>query len=375
MVKYTVQEIFSQHQEQLLSQLSLPYHQYKALTRLSQCRTAALGGHAQYCEQGHLNGVWYNSCKHRACPQCRGMATEEWLVNTQSLLLDCPHHHVIFTMPSELNTVWRFNREVMADILFKAVQETLHTFAKDKKHLGATVGMLSVLHTWGRNLSLHPHLHVLITHGGLNQEGEWVSPKRQCLFPQKPVMQVYRGKLRAKLKQHLNAGQLTLPTNLSPQTFENLLNKLGRQDWTVHFCERYDHGEGVAKYLSRYVKSGPLKSSQLVKVTDNDVTFRYHSHQTKRTETLTTTIPEFARRLLEHVPAPRKSSVRYSGLYHVGGRAKLNQARRHHRQAAVSERQVLRWQAYLTQLGYLPTCHVCGGPLIRTENSPPNHRH
>lgn len=210
------------------------------------------------------------------------MAKEEWLRNTQKILLDCPHHHVIFTLPEELNVTWRFNRELMTNLLFQAVRDTLKEFSKDPKYLAATPGTLMVLHTWGRNLSLHPHIHCLISHGGINAEGEWVEPKKKTLFPQKPVMLVYRGKFRALLRNALEQGEVRLPASITGQHLKNLLNKLGRKDWVVHFCERYEHASGVAKYLARYVKGGPFSNSQLSITKENIVRFRYQSHQTKK---------------------------------------------------------------------------------------------
>ena len=135
MSKHTIQNILQQQGADITQRFNLPLHYLKALEKLSLCRTAALGGHAQYCENNHLNGIWYNSCKHRACPQCRGLATEEWLINTKEILLDCPHHHIIFTLPSTLNELWRYNQSEMTNILFKAAQQTLKQFAKDPQYL------------------------------------------------------------------------------------------------------------------------------------------------------------------------------------------------------------------------------------------------
>ena len=371
MEKYTLQGLLKQHLPGILSRLNFPLHQYKALKHLESCRTEALGGHAQYCENGHLNGVWYNSCKHRSCPQCRGMATEEWLVNTQRVLLDCPHHHVIFTFPSELNDLWRYNRGIMTDILFKATHQTLQGFAKDPKYLGAVPGMLTVLHTWGRSLPLHPHTHVLISHGGLNKNGEWVEPKKKILFPQKPVMMVFRGKLLAMVKKALKDEDWVFPPNDQEQQVVNLLNKLGRKQWMVHFCDRYEHADGVAKYLSRYVKSGPLKNSQIREVTKTHVSFRYKSHETKRVETLKLSIEDFVTRWVQHVPLAGKRSVRYLGLYNSAARERLNAARVALGQQPVSEKALLRWKDFLEEKGSMPECKFCGKALnVEKEVAP-----
>lgn len=369
MEKLTTQGLLAQHLKGIFSRHKFPLYQYKALSRLSVCRTKTLGGHSQYCEAGHLNGVWYNSCKHRSCPQCRGMVKEQWLRNTQKFLLDCPHHHVIFTLPEELNAFWRFNRELMTNLLFQAVRDTLKEFADDPKHLGATLGLMMVLHTWGRSLSLHPHIHCLISHGGINSEGDWVEPKRKILFPQKPVMMVYRGKFRALMGKALEKGDVVIPSDKREQHIKTLLNKLGRKEWVVHFCDRYEHGTGVAKYLARYVTGSPFKNSQLSMKGDL-VHFRYQSHQTKKQETLRLNVDDFVKRMVQHVLTPGKPNVRYGGLYAPASRVRLNVARSSLGQTPVTEREVLEWQQYLEGIEHQPVCKECGLPLYHREEVP-----
>lgn len=363
MERLSVQGLIQGNVTAFLSQTSLPLFHHKAIESLATCRTAALGGHTQYCENGHLNGVWYNSCKHRACPQCRNLAKEEWIQNTQRLLLDCPHHHVVFTLPSELNSLWQFNRERLMDRLFQAVKDTLKTFSDDPRYLDATPGIISTLHTWGRNLCLHPHLHVLISHGGLNKQGDWVQPRKQHLFPQKPVMMVYRGKLLEALKQDLQKQRLHLPDDMTPSRAQSMLNFLGRKSWVVHFSERYDHARGVANYLGRYVKGGPLRNNQLRRVSNNRVRFQYKSHKTRRVESMELSLHGFILRLLQHVPIPSKPSVRYGGLYVSSNRSRLNVARAQLGQIAVPSRIDLPWDTFMTSKGAQPVCEHCGSPL------------
>ena len=349
----------------------LPLHYLKVLDKLAVCRTAALGGHVQYCENNHLQGVWYNSCKHRFCPQCRGMATEEWLINTKNILLDCPHHHIIFTLPEALNNLWRYNQATMTNILFHAAQQTLLQFAKDPKYLAAQPAILSALHTWGRSLSLHPHIHALVSHGGVNGQGEWVTPKKDTLFPQKPLMMVYRGKLRAMIKDALKQDGWHFPPDMGETQSLNLLNKLGRQDWVVHCCPRYEHATGVAKYLSRYVKSGPIRKQQVHQSGKQRVSFHYQSHQTKKKEILNLPIETFIRRLVQHAPLIGKPTLRYSGLYNSAARKKLNLAREALGQTAVSERMILQWQDFLASKGHENCCKTCGSAVTRMVDIQP----
>lgn len=370
MDKPTVQKILRQRKTELFEKLNLPLFQIKALENMSVCRTETLGAHAQYCENGHLDGVWYNSCRNRSCPQCQNLAKAQWLENTQRFLLDCPHHHVIFTIPHELNTLWRHNRALMAQVLFQSAQQTLKTFAADPKYLGATPGVLSALHTWGRNLSLHPHLHVLISHGGTDASNQWRAPKKKKLFPQKPVMMVFRGKFSSLIRKHLDSGDLVLPEDCSANQLKSLLNKLGRKPWTVHFCNQYVHGKGVAKYLARYVKGGAFNNQQIKRVDDGNVRFLYKSHQTGRYTWLNLTVAQFVQRVAEHVPPPRKTVVRYSGLYSTSGRERLSLARVSLGQEPVGEKAQIQWQVYLKNLGHERVCRHCQGALVRREPIP-----
>ena len=360
-----LQDLFNHSLDAGSRDYSHPLFHLKALERLGSCRTSKLGGHAQYCEEGHLNGIWYNSCKHRFCPQCNQINKERWILNTQRILLDCPHHHVVFTMASELNPLWKYNRELMSDLLFKTVQETIKKFASDKRYLEAMPGILMALHTWGRDMNLHPHIHVLISHGGLSDAGQWVTPKKQHLFPQKPVMLVFRGKFLSRLKQLVQADLVILPPDTCSGAMLNCLNSLYRKDWVVHFCERYDHARGVAKYLGRYIKGGPFKLTQLVKVADGQVKFQYKSHQTQRYESIQMEESNFIRRILEHVAVPGKPSLRYGGLYVSSVRGKLNDARRLLGQQEVETRIELDWLAYLGARDCLPVCKECGKLLTQ----------
>lgn len=363
MANYSLQMLLQSQLPRFLKQHKLPFYQHRALQSIMRCRTSALGGHVQCCDQGHVNGVWYNSCKCRACPQCRSMPTQEWLHNTQSTLIDCSHHHIVFTLPHELHDLWRFNRERLSDFLFKATMETLKVFSADSRYLGATAGILLAQHTWGRDLALHPHIHALVTHGGLNADDEWVTPKKKNLFPYTPVMQVYRGKFLDYCRKALKAELLVLPTGRDATHMKTLFNRLGRSYWHVYFAERYNSAVGVAKYLARYVKGGPINRGQLQSDGKGGVVFSYSSHKTKKKEKLHLSVDAFLLRWLQHVPIPGKPLVRYGGLYSASLRQRLNVARRIYGQPAVSARQVLDWQTYMTQREDLPTCTHCGGVL------------
>ncbi len=329
----TVQEIFAKGFEAYSRDNKLPLHHHKAAWHLIHCRTAQLGGHVRVCENGHLDGVWYNSCKHRSCPQCNQIQIERWLRAQQGRLIECAHRHLIFTIPHEFHTLWYFNTTAMSQLLFRTVRDTLMELLQDERHLGAEPGFILSLHTWGRSLALHSHLHCLITEGGLTASGHWQSPKRQAFLPARVLMSKFRGKFIANLRQAVVRDQVHLLDTLSPRRFDNLLNKLGRQKWNVHLRQRYPHGQGVATYLARYVRGGPLHNTQIRGLTDTQVCYRYYAHSDNpdgrkiNPTKLWVPIEEFIRRYLQHVPEPGRQRVRSYGLYAHGKAHRLNHAR------------------------------------------------
>lgn len=298
----------------------LPESVRRAVWALLACRTAVLGGHVQACPEGHKERVWYNSCRHRMCPQCAWVQVERWLAKQKTRLLACEHYHGIFTMPHELNDLWLANVEAMSQLLFASVHETLRELLGDGKYLGAKPGIIATLHTWTQTLLLHPHVHCLVTGGGLTESGDWVAVRHGCLLPMRVVMAVFRGNLRAAIRQGLVHGTLALPEGKRPQQMENLLNKLGRVKWNVHIRERYAHGRGGLVYLARYLRGGPLSNRRLVWCDGQQVVFRYEerakpnggqSHQ----RTMRLPLEQFLGRWLLHVPPARAVRVRCWGLY------------------------------------------------------------
>jgi len=227
---------------------AVPDHVRRAVWALLACRTALLGGHVQACPEGHIERVWYNSCRHRMCPQCAWLQVERWLARQKARLLACEHYHVIFTVPHDLNDLWLANVAVMTRLLFASVHDTLLTLLGDPKYLGATPGIIATLHTWSQTLLLHPHIHCVVTGGGLNESGQWVAVGNGYLLPMRVVRALFRGKLLAAIRQGVVQGTLQLPAGQRRQPVENLLNKLGRTKWNVHIRERYPHGQGVLIY-------------------------------------------------------------------------------------------------------------------------------
>jgi len=368
----TLQSIFQQHFGAYAARHRLPLRFHKAAAALMACRTAALGGHVQACPEGHVQRVWYNSCKHRACPQCAYLSVEQWLAAQQARLLACDHYHVVFTLPRELHALWRTNRRRFADLLFRAARDTLFTLLEDPRYLGATPGVIAAMHTWGRTLCLHPHVHCLVTGGGVTADGTWKRVRGGFLLPVRVVQALFRGKLLAALRAGLAGGTLRVPDGVRAQAMANELNRLGRVRWNVYLKERYPHGRGVVTYLGRYLRGGPIANRRLLAANDTEVTFGYTDHRDEQRKAMTLSASDFLGRVLEHVPPPGTHGVRAYGLYAAAKRALLDRARHALGQPPAVAPPLLTWQAaWVDGAEADPTrCTVCGRPLVATVPVP-----
>ena len=373
----TLGSIFRRHFADYAQRHKQPLYVHRAAYWLANCRTQTMGGHLNRCPEGHVEHASYNSCHQRYCPQCQGLATERWLQAQKARLLNCAHHHLIFTIPHEFNVLWRFNRAPMAQLLFAAVRDTLTELLDDPKYLGAKAAFLLALHTWGRALTLHPHIHALVADGGLDDAGRWVTPRRSHFLPARVVMLLFRGKFIAAVRAALDAGTLRLPPN--PPRFTSILNKLARVKWNVHLRTRYAHGAGVTAYLARYVRGGALKNSQIVSASAAHITLRYRPHRDDAdpdtgAQLMRLTRDEFLARYLTHLPPPGLHSLRAYGLYAHTQRTRLDCARDHLGQAPVQTPEPITPHAFLARF---PNTHArthcprCGHVLITVAL--PNH--
>jgi hypothetical protein len=381
MALVTLQTIFQDAFPAYAQTHPLPSHVRKAARAIMQCRTAALGGHIQACPDGHVMRVWYNSCRHRSCPQCTYLQTERWLALQQARLLACDHYHVIFTLPHDLNPLWLANVPVMSTLLFQAVRDTLSTLLADPKYLGAQPGIIAALHTWSQTLVLHPHLHCLVTGGGRTPAGTWVAVRNGFLLPMRVVMAVFRGKMVDAIRQSFACGALALPEPMRPQQFINLLNRLGhptKTKWNVRIMERYRHGAGVVTYLARYLRGGPIKNVRLVAWDGAWVTFTYRAHAAESAsgaplrQRMTLPVADFLQRWLQHVPVPQTRVVRCYGLYHHTHLEALALCRAHLGQPPVAVPEPLVWQTACAQRGdaHPERCPACGQLRVCTEVIP-----
>jgi hypothetical protein len=381
MALVTLQTIFQDTFPAYEQRHALPVHVRRAAHALMQCRTAALGGHIQACPDSHISRVWDNSCRHRSCPQCASLQTERWLALQRARLLACDRYHVIFTLPHDLNPLWLANVPVMTTLLFQAVRETLRTLLADPKYFGAQPGILAALHTWSQTLVLHPHVHCLVTGGGVTADGSWQAVRNGFLLPARVVMAVFRGKMLDALRRAFARDALGLPEALRPQQFLNLLNRLGhptKTRWHVHIRERYAHGAGLVTYLARYLRSGSVKHGRLVAYDGARVPFTCRTRHAEADgvrpgiQPMTLPVADFLQRWLLHVPMPQTRVVWCYGLYHQTHTEALARCRAHLGQPPVAMPEPLGWQTLCAQRGdvHPERCPTCGQLLVCTSIIP-----
>jgi hypothetical protein len=285
----------------------LDFHQLGVLRAIARCRTAALGGHIDTCSVCGYRAISYNSCRDRHCPKCQAQARQRWLAARDRELLGVPYFHVVFTLPQELNRVCQQNPELLYSLLFQASAATLLEVAADPKHLGAEIGFLSILHTWGQNLHLHPHLHCAIPAGGLaSDHTRWVRPRYPFFLPVKVLSRVFRGKFVAGLRRLYRQKKLRLHGSLNPlaapRQFAAFLRTLFRQDWVVYAKPAFGGPLQVLRYLGRYTHRVAISNHRLLAFDGERVTFRWRDyvHGNKQRK-MTLTATEFLRRFVQHV--------------------------------------------------------------------------
>jgi hypothetical protein len=314
MDRWTVGSIFRASFYGYAKRHGLSLEQHRAARALIACRTEEMGGYDEECPEGDYAERRYYSCRHRSCPRCNGALNQAWLERIKDYLLPCAHYHVIFTLPHELNALWGYNRVWFSEQLFRQAAESLRQMLRDPRHLGAEPGMILAEHTWGRTLVFHPHVHCLVSAGGLS-EGRWVEARRGYLVPGRALSTLFRGKWLAALNAALDEGELRLPEGWDKGQVRALLRRIAKQRWNVRIDGQYAQGAGVAVYLSRYLRGGPIGDQRITSFSDGKVAFRYQDHRDGKHKILSLATEEFLRRVLAHVPPNGRHRIRYYGLY------------------------------------------------------------
>jgi ssDNA-binding Zn-finger/Zn-ribbon topoisomerase 1 len=303
--------------------------QLKVMSAIESCRTAALGGHVARCEKCSHTLIAYNSCRNRHCPKCQGAAAQEWLAAREAELLPVPYFHVVFTLPGQIADIAYQNKAVIYDLLFKASAETLITIAADPKHLGARVGVLSVLHTWGSALTHHPHVHMIVPGGGISLDGtKWVACRPGFFLPVRVLSRLFRRLFLDKLVTAHQAGELQFFGKHAPlidrQAFAAYLAPLRNSQWVVYSKRPFGGPKDVLRYLARYTHRVAISNRRLIACDDNGVTFKWKDYRREgpdRYKVMTLAINEFIRRFLIHVLPAGFHRIRYYGLFASSKRA------------------------------------------------------
>jgi hypothetical protein len=297
--------------------------QLKVMSAIESCRTAALGGHVARCEDCASTTIAYNSCRNRHCPKCQGAAAKEWLAEREAELLPVPYFHVVFTLPASIGDIAYQNKAVIYDILFKASAETLITIAADPKHLGARVGVTSVLHTWGSALTHHPHVHMIVPGGGISLDGKrWISCRPGFFLPVRVLSRLFRRLFLERLIAAHATGRLNFFSDhaalADAQVFAAYLAPLRKIEWVVYAKRPFGGPEAVLAYLSRYTHRVAIANSRLIALDDNGVTFRWKDYRSEgrgRFKIMTLATHELIRRFLIHVLPRGFHRIRHYGLF------------------------------------------------------------
>jgi putative transposase/transposase-like zinc-binding protein len=294
--------------------------QRRAMRAIELCRTAALGGHRDQCDRCGHERISYNSCRNRHCPKCQSLTKAKWLEARQAELLPIEYFHVVFTIPERIAFLALQNKRVLYKILFRAASETLLTIAADPKHLGARIGFLAVLHTWGQNLLHHPHLHCVVPGGGISHDGRrWVACRRGFFLPVRVLSRMFRGKFLAYLKQAFEHGKLRFNGKLElladPAAFTALLQSARKTEWVVYSKPPFGGPAQVLDYLGRYTHRVAISNHRLVRLEDGKVTFRWKNYaRGNHIGLMTLDVAEFMRRFLLHILPRGFTRLRHYGL-------------------------------------------------------------
>lgn len=306
---YEVADVLRQHWQSVQQHPRINTWQLRTLWAIKRCRTAELGGHTDACTNCGTMRNSYNSCRNRHCPKCQGTEREAWIQKREEELLPVPYFHVVFTLPDTLNRLAMHQPKKVYDALFESAWDTIKTFGKDKKHLGAQTGMICVLHTWGQQLTLHPHVHCIVPGGGLNKKGKWKKARNngKYLFPTKGAMNVvFRAKYVDALKQKIN--------NLDKE----LVDELFKQDWVVYAKQPFANTSTVIEYLGRYTHKIAISNHRIKSMDAGTVTFSYKDYRTGvQKNEMTLSSLEFIRRFAMHILPKQFVRIRHYGILSI----------------------------------------------------------
>lgn len=363
---YEIQDILLQYGAAFCASHNISMEQKKVMTALSECRTAAMGAHKIICDDCGHTEISYNSCRNRHCPKCQTFNKEKWIDKQKTYLLPVGYFHVVFTLPDILNPVVYQNQRTAYNLMFKAVWETLHELSSDKKYLGAEIGVTAVLHTWGQQLAYHPHIHCIVSGGGITKDGKWIPSRKKFFLPMRVMAKLFRGKFLASLRQSKleffnESAYLNDPVN-----FDQFIRTCYEKEWIVYSKPPFRSAETVVEYLGRYTHRVAISNNRILSAENGKVSFTWKDYKDgNRRKLMTVSADEFLRRFLLHVLPKGFNKIRYFGF--LGSRyraAKLQMCRKvlkvtafHHARST---------DEILHKMGIIPcsVCPICGSDKL-----------
>ena len=313
---YTIQDIFTMYGPDYIKTHKLSNEQWKVYNQIRKCKKEEAGFHTITCKDCGKTITGFNSCRNRHCPMCQSYAREKWIDNESSYLLNCPYFHIVTTIPSELNELTLYNEKLIYNILFKATSESILELSKDPKWLGAKVGITSILHTWGSNIDFHPHIHSIVTGGGLNNN-KWIESNDKYLFKVQVLSSLFKGKFLGMLKHIHN--DLTFPNSLSYlkdfKKFNDFLRPLYNKTFITYIEPPKGSAENVIEYLGRYAFRVAISNERIIDISNGIITFEYKDYKDNgNIKVMKLTAEEFIRRFLLHVLPKNFTKIKHYGL-------------------------------------------------------------
>lgn len=316
---YPIRDVFRKSLPDYLQTHSVSTEQLRAANAITNCKTGSLGVNTSVCDEcGHVE-IHNSSCRNRHCPNCQAVLKELWIDQRRSEVLDAKYFHFVFTVPHDLNPLFLSNQKLLYSLLMQAASQTLLTLARDKRYLGATPGIILVLHTWGQNLSFHPHVHCIVSGAGLTRDLKLRKCGSGFFIPVRAASKMFRGKFMASLKAYRESGELILPASFTDPAdlvnWQAFVDKLYETDWVAYTKETFNGYGNAINYLGRYTHRVAISNGRILDVSDDTVTFRYRDYQdSNRLKEMALSHEEFIRRFLMHVLPKGFQKIRYYGF-------------------------------------------------------------
>lgn len=374
--KYEVSDIFRNNIHKINK---MSPEQWQAVTDIINCRTKKLGGHTLICNNcGHME-ISYNSCRNRNCPKCQGLKKIKWLMDREKELLPINYFHVIFTIPHQLNKITYQNRRIIYNIMFDCVKETLLEASNNPKNLGAKIGYIGIMHTWGQTLSYHPHIHCIVTGGGITEDNRWKESKEDYFIPVKILSILFKNKMICKIREEYKNNKLLLLNDLEKykvyEVFNEYLDEMYNKNWMVYAKPPFSNNKNVFEYISRYTHRIAIANSRIKDLNEETVKFRYkdYSDEGKIKEMELTNI-EFMRRFVMHIIPKRFMRIRFGGIFSNRYRKEnIKKVKEMLNVKVKKEQKTINWKKMMYKITGIDVekCSVCkkGIMIDRFENS------